>query len=415
MAAPGPAAAAPAGAAGEVLVRWSGTPTLPGALSTLDGRALQAAGVLHSHGLRVLETGSGSEPDLVWTAADPAETADRLMADPRVAWAVPNWRLAPLGDDCFQEQWNLADFGVAEAWGSGPGKHSVTVAVIDSGIDTDHPALKDSMLPGFNFYDMNTDPRPVMASDEHGSHVAGIIAASGNGPITGVAAFPERIRILPIRIFDDRGDDATFRDLLRALAWAVGDEVEGAPANTNPADIINLSVGAAVAPHAGMSAAIRDIVRERDVAVVAASGNDITGRFPTGIHAPANSGEAFAIGSTDSDFHRSYFSAYGGPASLTVLAPGGFGPSACGSVVSTIPGEDYGCQAGTSMAAPFVTGMLALLLTHEPGLTPAELEQRLHAAAWFDDSFMSTEQYGAGVLCANDLLSGRTNDGRGRC
>src|SRR5699024_5013749 len=101
--------------------------------------------------------------------------------------------LAPLGDDCFQEQWNLADFGVAEAWGRGPGQHSVTVAVIDSGIDVDHPALKDSMLPGFNFYGMNTDPRPAMASDEHGSHVAGIIAASGNGPITGVAAFPDRI------------------------------------------------------------------------------------------------------------------------------------------------------------------------------------------------------------------------------
>lgn len=403
---PGPAGAAPAAAAGEVLVRYSASPHLPG-LAPAGVRQLQAAAVSAAHGLSVLEAGSGSLPDVLRTEGDAEEAARRLQDDPRVAWAFPNWRLQPLGDvSCFEEQWNLSGFGVARAWGRGPGPYSVTVAVIDSGIDVDHPALAEAMLPGFNFHDMTDDPRPVMAADLHGTHVAGIIAAHGDGPVTGVAAFPERIRVLPIRIFDATGRDASFNDLLRALAWAVGDRVPGTPRNSNPADVINLSLGAAVAPHPGVSAAIREIVTSRGVTIVAASGNDTSGRFLTGIHAPANSPEALAVGSVDSDFRRSYFSAFGGPAQLAVMAPGGFGPSSCSAVLSTIPDGAYACEAGTSMAAPFVSGALALLLTHEPGLTAPRLKGRLEEAAWFDRSFMTEEEYGAGVLCADRLFRG---------
>ncbi|HLR46149.1 MAG TPA: S8 family serine peptidase, partial [Deinococcales bacterium] len=196
----GPAAAQPADAGGEILVRYRAG----GA-----DRSLQAAGLSRSHGLKVLEQGTGNMPDLVLAVGDALETADRLMTDPRVAWAVPNWRLQTLGGaDCHAEQWNLAEFGAAAAWGRGPGRHRVTVAVIDSGIDTDHPALADAMLPGFNFFDMTTDPRPATTADHHGTHVAGIIAAHGEGPVTGIAAFPANIRIVPIRIFDDAGADA---------------------------------------------------------------------------------------------------------------------------------------------------------------------------------------------------------------
>lgn len=261
------------------------------------------------------------------------------------------------------------------------------------------------MLPGFNFWNMTTDPRPGTPADDHGTHVTGIIAARGLQQVTGVAGFPDIIRVVPIRIFDDDGGgNPTLDVLLLALAWAAGHDLNlpGVPVNRHPAQLINLSLGATAAPDPSVTDAIQAMVGS-GVTVLAASGNDPS----FGIHLPANSPAALAIGSVDSDFRRSSFSSFGGPGELTVMAPGGSGPSPCGRVLSTIPADHgIGCLRGTSMATPFVTGSLALLLSHEPRLTPAQLEARLRAATYFDAAFMTDEQYGAGVLCADRLVSG---------
>lgn len=367
-------------------------------------RQLQARGVGASFGLQSVEQRQGVLPDVFRVQGDATAVAAELAADPRVAWAVPNYSLQLLETDCHNDQWNLSGFGVPAAWGDGPGRHQVTVAVIDSGIDVDHPELSEAILPGFNFHDMTADPRPGTPVDSHGTHVTGIIAARGLQQVTGVAGFPDTIRVVPIRIFDDTGASAELDDLLLALAWAAGHDLRlpGVPVNRHPAQLVNLSLGAPGAPNPGVTDAIQAMVGN-GITVVAASGN-----VPSaGIHIPANSPAALAIGSVDSDFHRSSFSSFGGPGELTVMAPGGLGPSPCGRVLSTIPADHgVGCAAGTSMAAPFVTGSLALLLSHEPQLSPAQLEARLRAATYFDADFMTDEQYGAGVLCTDRLISG---------
>ena len=381
-----------------------------------------AAGVLRSqqlrslsddHDLEPVHTRSGILPDVLRTAGDAIVVAAALEDDPRVDYAIPNFRLAPLADtDCLTDNWNLSGFGVAEAWGRGPGRHEVTVAVIDTGIDVDHPELREAMLPGFNFHDLSDDPRPALETDSHGTHVTGIIAARGYEDVAGVAGFPQQIKVLPIRIFNDTATTASFDDLVLALAWAAGLRLEGSdledvPLNPHPADLINLSLGAAIPPHPGVDMLISQLVGERGITVIAASGNNSNQDTP--IYAPANSAAALAIGSVDSDYRLAQQSLYAGPKDITVVGPGGAGPSHCDAVLSTVPFGETGCSAGTSMAAPFVTGALALLLTHEPNLTPQQLETRLRDATYFAEAFMSEEKYGAGVLCADRLVSGRNH------
>jgi len=403
---------------GDILVSYRLDDLSTAARTDSDLRQQQALGVSRTHGLNVVQHGNDALPDLLRGAGMPSgELLEALRADPRVDWAFPDFTVHTLeAVDCATDQWNIADFGVPAAWGRGPGQHEVVVAVIDSGIDVDHPELKDAMLPGYNFEQMTDDPRPgEPLIDRHGTHVAGIIAARGER-ITGVAGFPETIRVLPIRIFDDRGDSANFSDLLRALHWAVGGDVSGAPPNPYPARVINLSLGSQLPPFSELNKAVTEAVGTGAV-IIAASGN--TGETVTdpssGIFTPANTDAALAIGSVDSDFTRSPFSMFGGPKPLTVLAPGGRGPASCGTVLSTLPEAGYGCQGGTSMAAPFVSASVALLLSHEPELRPHQIEARLRAATHWDPSYMSAVQYGSGVLCTDRLLSGSNPEPADRC
>lgn len=404
---------------GEILVGYQPAPQTASPAVQSGLRQLQSLGVQASHGLELLEARGGLLPDLMRATGDPLAAARQLEADPRVAYAVADFSLQLLEvPDCHDQQWNLSDFGVPSAWGRGPGRHQVVVAVVDSGIDVDHPELAAAMLPGFNFRDMTEDPRPVLEADRHGTHVAGIIAARGldaTAGAAGVAGFPDHVKVLPIRIFNDNATTASFDDLVLAIAWAAGESVPGAPANRHPADVINLSLGANLPPQPGVDEAISRIVDRRGITVVAASGNDLSGTGDIGIYAPANSAAALAVGSVDSDSRLSYFSVYGGPTGIVVTAPGGSGPSSCGYVFSTVPFGGYGCEAGTSMAAPFVSGAVALLLTHEPQLTPAGIEARLRAATHFDPEFMTGEAYGAGVLCVNRLLAGAREPSSSGC
>ena len=97
------------------------------------------------------------------------------------------------------------------------------------------------------------------------------------------------------------------------------------------------------------------------------------------------------------------------------MAPGGYGSSSCLRVRSTIPWNNYGCMAGTSMAAPFAAGVAALILSREPRLEPHELERRLTGTAYFDPASMNPDEYGSGVLCANRALAGQFGKGALPC
>src|SRR5690606_13045973 len=101
-----------------------------------------------------------------------------------------------------------------------------------------------------------------------------------------VAGFPDHIKVLPIRIFSDDASTASFDNLILAIAWAAGEVVPDTTRNSNPANLINLSLGANLPPQPGVNQAISRIVDQRGITVIAASGNDLSGTGDIGIYAP---------------------------------------------------------------------------------------------------------------------------------
>jgi serine protease len=162
-------------------------------------------------------------------------------------------------------------------------------------------------------------------------------------------------------------------------------------------------------------------VRARGILIIAASGNNGFNR----VLSPAAANGVLAVGAHNRSFTRACFSNYGnsganGPGGIDILAPGGEANGSevsCSiqrwqrqSVLSTMPNNHYQGATGTSMAAPMVAGVAALILSHNPGLTVSQLESRLLSTAYFDAGTMNTSEYGAGILRA-DLALGLPGPG----
>ncbi|ADI15282.1 S8 family serine peptidase [Truepera radiovictrix] len=394
-----------------------------------------ARDVQRDYGLQPL-AGAGAPqvgvPDLVAVpeGADVLELAERLSADPRVAYAEPDYYLYPLGltsaalpnDPLLHEQWHLLDFGLPQAWALETGKSDIVLAVLDSGVDLAHEDLAGRILPGCDVYNEDNDPSPgspaqLGANQRHGTHVAGIALASGDNGVGVAGVAYTGVRLLPVKVFDDSGRDTqrtATSVVARAIRWSAGLSVEGMNRNPNPAHIINLSLGGR-----GTVQTLNDAVadaRRAGTLVIAASGNS---ESDDAIYAPANAPGAIAVGSVDQSGRRSYFSNYSRAGrSVDLMAPGGMGNNACGAIFSTLsPAYEgatesaYGCEQGTSMAAPFVAGVAALVWSQNPELSRAEVEARLLSSTLFTDE-MNPAEYGAGILCADRALGADTLCGK---
>ncbi len=377
--------------------------------------------------LQPLRLGAAGAPDLLLAplGVDPDEYVARLAADPLVSYAQRNYYLEQqfIPDDAlYSSQWNLSGFGLEQAWDVQQGlNHEVIIAVIDSGVQTDHPDLAAKMLPGFDFYYLDNDPNPGSYPPTHGNygyaahgtHVAGIAAASGNDArgVTGVA-FGANVMILPLKVFADNGRDAAVSHLIDAIRWAAGLPVAGLPTNPNKAQVINMSLGVA-GRHPAVDAAVEEAWNE-GVLLVAAAGNHTSQPDP-GVLSPGNSPCAIAVGSVDQDRKLSSFSNTG--SQLELVAPGGFATSGSApecttfTILSTLPGSSYGCMAGTSMAAPFVAGVAALMLSQDPTLTPGQLRARLSVSTQLSIADTNPERYGNGLLCADLAVGAPTRCG----
>lgn len=401
----------------EILVAYVGSHRLDPATAAASRAELRTAlGV--EHGLALLRAGAPGAADLVTAAAgaDVDAVVERLRADPRVRYAQRNYYLEPQyvpDDPSFGQQWNLSSFGVPEAWdverGDGPGA-DVVVAVLDSGVQTDHPDLASKVLPGYDFYDHDTDPNPGFPNgeNEHGTHVAGIATAAGDDGV-GVAgvAYGVRVRLLPVKVFDDSGTSGTVAGLVDAIRWSAGLPVAGAPVNAHPAHVINMSVGVpGVNP--ALDAASEDAWNEGAV-LVAAAGNHASGAPDPGVLSPGNAPCVIAVASVDEGYTVSSFSNTGPEVELA--APGGFRSGSNDTVYSTIPVSTYGSMAGTSMASPFVAGVAALLLAKGDVDTPAEVRTLLSQTTEVDPWMSDTREYGNGVVCADEALGAATRCG----
>lgn len=405
----------------QMLIKYRHPSDTPSPAESLQDYQDLAAGVQSDYDLNLLEAGDGVLPDLVEIPA--AELFDRLLdelnADPRVAYAEPNYYLHPLStvptDPYMLEQWHLMDFGLPHAWSVETGKESIVVAVIDTGFDLQHPDLQGRFLAGCDFQAEDSDPstKPAVSSfpgpDSHGTHVAGIVAASANNNSGGVGVAYTGVAILPVKVFNDEGTQAaTMSNVAKAIRWSAGLNVPGVNRNPHPAKIINLSFGSEN-PSSTLNDAVKE-ARNAGALIIAASGND-SAKNDT-IRSPASSPDVVAVGSVNHNYQRSSFSNYSTTErTVDLMAPGGSGPSQCGYVLSSINGNAYDCMAGTSMAAPFVAGVAALVWSQNPDWSAEQVKQKLLASTYVDTAW-NPQEYGAGVLCADRALGAGTLCGR---
>lgn len=367
----------------------------------------------------ILDVGRQAESRGESTGALAAQVAERLSGLPEVEYAEVEQLMQPqqvVNDPRYGEQWHYTapdagDIGIdaERGWINSTGV-GVVVAVIDTGI-LPHQDLAGQILPGFDFITStfvanDGDGRDNDASDPgdwrtagqcgplsgarnsswHGTHVGGTIAAVTNNGI-GVAGVAPGARLLPVRVLGRCGGSTA--DIFDAIRWSAGLAVPGVPANANPAKVLNLSLGGGGACSAGFQDAIDDAVAAGSTVVVSAGNSDADAAN----FSPASCDSVLSVAATNREGGRSFF---GGPgrgsnfgAVVDIAAPGGetFAVAANG-VLSTLntglttPAADgYAFYQGTSMAAPHVAGVAALVYQMAPTLTPAQVMARLESTA----------------------------------
>lgn len=335
------------------------------------------------------------EPDLMRRSSARRQATSTLA---KAASASKTQAAVTPNDTLYPQQWNLHDakgISTPEAWATTQGS-GVTVAVIDSGI-VKHPDLDANVLPGYDFITepsiardgngRDADPTDqgnweeagvcaagseASESNWHGTHVAGSIAAIMNNK-RGIAGVAPNAKILPLRALGMCGGYDS--DIADAMVWAAGGTVEGVPANTHPAQIINLSLGGEGTCPATYSKAIAE-VNKRGAILVVAAGNDDQ---DTSKIAPANCGGSIVVGSTNQKGQRSDFSNYGKIVDVSAPGDGIMSTVDLGTTVST--GAGYTEYDGTSMAAPQVAGIIALMKSVDPSLTADRAKQVLKQSA----------------------------------
>ncbi len=351
------------------------TSATPASANVLDPAEPWVAVVAAGDSIRVERVEALSAADAVRRVDRETGGADILALDVDTRVSATALSLDPLRP----VQWALDQLGFDSARAAVDAS-SVTVAVLDSGVDGEHEDLAGAVLPGWDAVEGRTGADTD--SYGHGTHVAGIVAAlagngrGGNGAAAGV-------RILPVRVLesDGTGWSSTIADGIR---WAAD----------HGADVINLSLGG-TSPSAAYRAAIDYAVNDRGVVVVAAAGNEYESGNP--VEYPAADPDAIAVGASTSTGGRASFSNTG--AYVDLAAPGAsiLAPCPMGTVVCSA-GTQYSRLSGTSMAAPFVASAAALLRAARPGASVGQIRGWLSSTATDAGAPGRDDEFGAGIV-----------------
>jgi len=279
--------------------------------------------------------------------------AEALLATGDYDWVEPDYRVFLLGqsnDPQFNSSWQHSRLQSADAWAVETGSAEVTVAVVDTGMDTNHPDLVNLLVPGFNALSnvAEIDGGDIEDQQGHGTFVAGCAAAEGNN-LTGVVGVGWNFRIMPIKVSGTTGT-AQLSDLQQGARWAAD----------NGADVVNVSFS-------GIENRSWEItgkrVRDAGGLLFNSAGNDNRNI----------SGEEYdhvvVVASTTSSDTKSGFSNFGRLVTLT--APGS-------SVRATRRGGGYGNSSGTSFSSPIAAGVGALIKSVNPDFTPGDVQDILY-------------------------------------
>ena len=340
----------------------------PGETPAAEARAIAGIGgrvaATYPDGPTWIALGRGDKPRIA---------AARLLASGEVAYAVPDATVHVQGlavrpdDPSFPRQWGLSqpnniDIDAPEAWSVAAGLKPTVVAVLDTGVDLSQPDLQGRLwtnpADGTHGYDFINNTEFPQDDNGHGTHVSGIIAAAGNNGL-GIAGVAPNARIMPLKFLDSNGDGST-DTAVTAIYYAVA----------HGANVINSSWGGP-----DQSAPLRDAIAyagAHNVVFVTASGNlgtnnDRRPTYPANDHLP----NLLSVAAIDQNGRLSSFSNYGAR-TVDLAAPGG-------GIVSTLPGDNYGPMSGTSMAAPFVSGVAAMLIGQHPEESAAQIVATLKA------------------------------------
>ncbi len=342
-----------------VIVRWE-TGSSRSVRAELARRGLSVKrGMYRDRGV-VVSIPSGTDP-VALTDAIAAIPGVHIAAEDR-AVIRPLW--AP-NDPLYGLQWSYTRTGAENAWDVERGEAFVEVATIDTGADLDHPDLVAN-LDLDNDYDFVSHDATANDLNGHGTHVAGIIAAATNNA-TGVAGIAPGVKVVPIKVIG--AYTGTTSDFIDGLEYAADLGV----------DVANMSLGSTAADIGSggvalMQAAV-DYARSKGVVLVAATGNNAASSSynpANGIYYPAACTGVIAVGATGRYDGLAEYSNYG--PQVDIVAPGGDGSF---GILSTYPNDRFAYLTGTSMASPYVSGTVALLLSHAPAATAAEVESAL--------------------------------------
>lgn len=400
--------------------------------------------------VRQITPGPGTEADagpiILFALPDATDEAAtrralaRIATDPQVRRVEPDRLRRPTAvpnDPLWPQQWSLPLIRLPQAWEITQGAADVVVAFLDTGIVHGHPDLEGRLAAGYDFISTPpsaddgdptrdadpTDTGTIDTSRLHGMHVAGTIGALTNNGV-GIAGVDQKCRLMPVRVLGVNGGDGIDSDIADAVRWASGAQVGGLPRAAQPAQVLNMSFGGP-----GISFTLQRVIDEvmsRGLIVIAAAGN---GGADAATYSPAGLDGVVAVGAVGPDGKRASYSNYG--LRVDLLAPGGGAPEfgdlpdlqpqdlaegAADGILSTYRDEGiaeprqppftYGVLAGTSQAAPHVSGAAALVKSILPAVGPRTLAKLLRESA--NPSYRCPNDAaggcGAGLLDIESLL-----------